>query len=83
MTLFTWLIDLAIINAFALLKTATSSIPTLREFKRRIADTLTSNEKDLRRQRLRREALDEVVGADTSFHIVTPSSTKYSNGKLT
>ncbi|KAG2913813.1 hypothetical protein PC117_g18502 [Phytophthora cactorum] len=60
------LIWLFIINAFALLKPTTSSISTLREFKRRIADTLTSNEKNLRQQRLQREkkrpceALDEV-----------------------
>lgn len=89
MTLFTWLLEMATINAFALRKTTTDTTPTLREFKRRIADCLTQNEKAHRRQQSRRkqrrqrETLDEVVGVDVSMHIITPNSTVNSNGKLT
>jgi hypothetical protein len=88
MTLFTWLIDLAIIYAFLLLKRTTTSTSSLRKFKRQIADSLTRNEKAIRRQRLRREKkrqredLDDVVGSDISLHIITPNATRQSNGKL-
>lgn len=39
MTLFTWLLDMATINAFSLMKRMTSTNVTLREFKRRQPDT--------------------------------------------
>jgi hypothetical protein len=88
MTLFTWLLDIATINAYPLLKRTTTSSITLREFKRRIADSLTKSEKEARRlkarrdQKRQREALEDVVGADSSLHIITPNSTTNSNGKL-
>ncbi|POM66674.1 Hypothetical protein PHPALM_17429 [Phytophthora palmivora] len=83
MTLFTWLLDMAAINAFALLKRIAEGHPTLR-----IADTSTRSEKAIRWQQVRRnkkrqcEALDDVVRADASLHIITPNSTTHGNGKL-
>ncbi|POM78669.1 Hypothetical protein PHPALM_3774 [Phytophthora palmivora] len=88
MIIFTWLLDIALINAYTLLKRMGEQVSTLREFKRKIADTLTRNEKAIRRQKSRRqkkrqrETIDEGVGAVTSLHITTPNSTRNSSGKL-
>ncbi|GMF43760.1 unnamed protein product [Phytophthora fragariaefolia] len=92
MSVFTWLLDVSIINAYALQRViggSTSARVALREFKREIADTLTRNEKKLKQQRDWRQqkrkcdALDEAVGSVDSLHIITPNSTEHSNGKLT
>lgn len=45
MALFSWRLDFAAINAYPLLKKKETSVTTLREFKRRMADSLTKNEK--------------------------------------
>ncbi|POM69273.1 LOW QUALITY PROTEIN: Hypothetical protein PHPALM_14459 [Phytophthora palmivora] len=88
MTIFTWPLDTALINAYALLKRMGEQVPTLREFKRKIADTLTRNERAIRRQQSRRqkkrqrETIDDFVGAVTSLHKITPNSTRNSSGKL-
>ncbi|EGZ10404.1 hypothetical protein PHYSODRAFT_518952 [Phytophthora sojae] len=92
MSVFTWLLDISIINTYALERViggSASARVTLREFKREIADKLTRNEKTLKQQRDRRQqkrkagALDEAVGSVDSLHIITPNSTEHSNGKLT
>ncbi|GMF54288.1 unnamed protein product [Phytophthora fragariaefolia] len=87
MTLFIWLLDMATINAYALLKKTTTTSVTLHEFKIRIVESLTKNESAARLQKCRqekkrqRESSEDIVGADTSLHIVTPNSTEHSNGK--
>ncbi|GMF18251.1 unnamed protein product [Phytophthora fragariaefolia] len=89
---FTWLLDLSIINAYALyrhLSDSTSTSATLREFKRNIADAFTRNEKAAKYQRDRRQrkrqtdGLDDAVDSDESLHVITPNSTQHSNGRLT
>ncbi|ETL77356.1 hypothetical protein L917_21703, partial [Phytophthora nicotianae] len=91
MTMFTWLMDIAIINAHTLVKTirpTTGKEISLREFKRKIADVLTSNEKqnksrrDLQKKKRSQESLDEIIGMDTSLHMITPNSTDHSKGRL-
>ncbi|KUF95983.1 Bifunctional epoxide hydrolase 2 [Phytophthora nicotianae] len=91
MTIFTWMMDLAVINAHTLLTTvrptATQGL-ALREFKRRIAEVLTSGERQNKTRRASqkkkraRETLDEIVGIDSSIHMITPNSTAHSSGKL-
>ncbi|RLN74357.1 hypothetical protein BBJ28_00008624 [Nothophytophthora sp. Chile5] len=91
MSLFTWLLDLAVINAFALLREVNYEHwrnLTLREFKRRIAEEMTASELRAREDKRRRERskrkqpICEVVGADSSLHIITPNSRLHSKGKL-
>ncbi|ETP17822.1 hypothetical protein F441_07844 [Phytophthora nicotianae CJ01A1] len=89
--MFTWMMDVTILNAYTLIKTTRPSAVeglSTREFKRRIADILTSNEKQNKRRReveakkRATETLEEVVGMDTSLHMLTPNSTEDSSGKL-
>ncbi|POM81421.1 Hypothetical protein PHPALM_608 [Phytophthora palmivora] len=68
MTIFTWLMDLATNNAFALIK--------MIELQNSSRFTL------LQEQRRQKESLDDIVGLNTSLHIITPNSTAHSNGKL-
>ncbi|POM81448.1 LOW QUALITY PROTEIN: Hypothetical protein PHPALM_576 [Phytophthora palmivora] len=88
MTIFMWLLDIALIKAYSLLKRMGEQVPTLREFKWEIADTLTRSEKAIRSQqshrqkKSQRETIDEVVGSVISMHIITPNSTRNSSGKL-
>lgn len=91
MSLFTWALDLCIINAFALLREiqpASARSVTLREFKRRIAEELTKKQtaitKQTREKKRGREAstVAGIVGGISSEHILTPNSTAYSDGWL-
>lgn len=91
MSILTWAIDLALINAFALFQKVAgpgASRVTLREFKRRVAEKLTDvqrarMEKSHRQQPAPTEPLNQVLGADDSLHTITPNSRQQSTGKLT
>ncbi|OWZ04679.1 hypothetical protein PHMEG_00023377 [Phytophthora megakarya] len=91
MSILTWAIDLALINAFSLFKKVAGSAATrvtLREFKRRVAEKLTAvqrsrMDKERRHQPATDQPLHEVVGADSSLHALTPNSKQHSTGKLT
>lgn len=91
MSILTWALDLALINAFALFKKVAGVAAqrvTLREFKRRVADKLTTvqqarQEKERRRESVPGKPILDVVGADDSIHAITPNSTQFSAGKLT
>ncbi|KAK1938850.1 hypothetical protein P3T76_008925 [Phytophthora citrophthora] len=91
MSLLTWALDLALINALALFKKVAGSAVervTLREFKQRVAEKLTAVQRTRReKERCRRqpqpnEPLEDLVGADPSLHAITPNSKKHSSGKL-
>ncbi|POM63506.1 Hypothetical protein PHPALM_21082 [Phytophthora palmivora] len=91
MSLLTWSLDLALINAFALFKNVAGSAVervTLREFKQRVAEKLTAVQRTRReKERCRRhlqpnEPLEDLVGADPGLYAITPNSKKYSSGKL-
>jgi hypothetical protein len=89
MSLFTWALDLCVINAYALLnevRPAATKIP-LREFKIRIAEQLTAKQLAITSaQRSKRKRADvnvsDVVGSITSNHVLTPNSTAHSDGQL-
>ncbi|KAJ8528656.1 hypothetical protein ON010_g14673 [Phytophthora cinnamomi] len=78
MAMITWLMHLAIVNAQTLINAVQPDAAkgvSLREFKRRIADVLTSSEKQNKRRREMQqkkratEILEEIVGMDTSLHM--------------
>uniref|UniRef100_H3GEE4 PiggyBac transposable element-derived protein domain-containing protein n=1 Tax=Phytophthora ramorum TaxID=164328 RepID=H3GEE4_PHYRM len=86
MSILTWALDLALINAFTLLKKVAgedATRVTLRDFKQRVAEKLTAVqrvrvEKQRRRQPVPNEPIADVVGADDSSHAITPNSTQHS-----
>lgn len=89
MTLLTWALDLPKLHAFALMKhIQTQSNPprTLRQFKLRGCESLTSAQRAVRKRkdakRRRPEPLSGVVKGDTAHHVLTPNSTEHSSGKL-
>ncbi|GMF54271.1 unnamed protein product [Phytophthora fragariaefolia] len=85
MAMFTWMMDLAIINSQIIQPAAAKGI-SLREFKRRMVDLLTKGEginkrrHDLEQKKRKHEAHDEIDGMGTSFHMITPNSIEHSNG---
>ncbi|KAG6943184.1 hypothetical protein JG688_00017736 [Phytophthora aleatoria] len=89
-SILTWALDLALINAFSLLNKVTGPAAKkvkLREFKQHVAEQLTSvqrarMEKERRRQSVSSQPIDAVVGADDSVHAIPPNSKQHSNGKL-
>ncbi|GMF49481.1 unnamed protein product [Phytophthora fragariaefolia] len=91
MSILTWALDLALINAFSLFRkvacNATTRV-TLHAFKRRVAEKLTSVQRSRRQKQRRQEAapnqpIEDVVGADDSLHAITPNSKRHSQGKFT
>ncbi|RLN49201.1 hypothetical protein BBJ28_00014775, partial [Nothophytophthora sp. Chile5] len=82
LSLLTWVLDLAVINAYALqrkLKSSGSAEIPLREFKRRLSEALTESEMlvkarlDRQRTRNEPETVADVVGTNASAHILTPN----------
>lgn len=90
MSLFTWVLDLSTINAFALMQhiqTKPKPPKTLREFKRRVCESLTLAQRTAAiqregqsKKRCQRDVLPERV--NTALHILTPNSREQSSGKL-
>ena len=77
MSIFTWLIDLAIINSFSLLQEIDpDNGASMREFKRRIAESLTESEYKSRRTTL------QIGKSVEPKHFLTRNSTKYGSGRL-
>ncbi|OWY91597.1 hypothetical protein PHMEG_00039753 [Phytophthora megakarya] len=91
MSILTWALDLALINAFSLYKKIAGPAATcakLRDFKRKVAEQLTTVQRErLAKERRRKPApnapIQELVGADDSIHAITPNSREHSTGKLT
>ncbi|KAK1938778.1 hypothetical protein P3T76_008853 [Phytophthora citrophthora] len=80
MSILTWTIDLALINVFALFQKIAgvqASRVKLREFKRRVAESLTPVQR-MRMENARgaqpapTEPINNVLGADESLHAITP-----------
>ncbi|GMF45457.1 unnamed protein product [Phytophthora fragariaefolia] len=90
MSLLTWALGLALMNALALFKEVAGPAAKnikLREFKRRVSKQLTvaqqaRMEKERHRQLARSQPIADVVGADYSIHAITPNSQEHSTGKL-
>ncbi|KAE8985733.1 hypothetical protein PR002_g22552 [Phytophthora rubi] len=88
MTMFTWALDLCVVNAYGLLRCLKGADPpgmTLREFKRRIVEALTAQER-ARRQKKRpvetpiaaAQSTAHAIASDTSNHYITTNQ----NGRV-
>ncbi|KAE8888356.1 hypothetical protein PF001_g20122 [Phytophthora fragariae] len=89
MSLLTWVLDLSIINGFALMKeieTGPAAPRTLREFKRRVCESLVQGAMTKRRDaQLKRGRPDSLVNStdeERAPHVLTPNSRENSRGKL-
>ncbi|KUF85454.1 hypothetical protein AM588_10000940 [Phytophthora nicotianae] len=89
MSIFTWLLDLSLINAFALMHhiQANAKAPrTLREFKRRVCESLTNAQRGKARssssKRRRSEPTPQHDTINSGLHVLTPNSSDHSSGKL-
>ncbi|KAE9310620.1 hypothetical protein PF008_g20409 [Phytophthora fragariae] len=89
MSLLTWVLDLSIINGFALMKeieTGPAAPRTLREFKRRVCESLVQGAMTKRRDaQLKRGRPDSLVNStdeERAPHVLTPNSRENSSGKL-
>ncbi|KAJ8577400.1 hypothetical protein ON010_g1814 [Phytophthora cinnamomi] len=91
MRLLTWVLDLSVINAFALMKhieTKEKPPKTLREFKRRVCESLTSSlrsitkRKEALSKRFHAEPFPSVSGVGNAVHVLTPNSRENSSAEL-
>ncbi|OWZ04152.1 hypothetical protein PHMEG_00023994 [Phytophthora megakarya] len=91
MSLLTWVLDLSLINAFALIqqiRKEQTAPRTLLEFKRRVCESLTSSQRavlERKRNSLKRSrsaAAPSNIPAREEIHILTPNSRELSSGKL-
>jgi hypothetical protein len=85
----TWAMDLSIINSFALMKeieTRPTAPQTLREFKRRVCESLVrcamTKRRDALLKRGRTDALVDNTDEERASHVLTPNSRENSRGKL-
>ncbi|POM60247.1 hypothetical protein PHPALM_30916 [Phytophthora palmivora] len=90
-SILTWVLDLVLINAYSLFEKIAGpkgKRVTLRHFKQRVAEKLTTVPrvrlaKERRRELVTNETITDVAGADNSLHAITPNSKRRLTGKLT